>query len=657
MSTFKGIPREFPEIRIDYFRDQPGTVPPQACFLSHVHTDHLHGLMSSYSGPSIYCSFATKRLLLRLESRRTRLERLNNDLDQNSLAGRRMFRHLGPECGRNVLRELPFDTRTVIDLDPVNQIAVTLIEANHCPGSTMFLIEGRGKVILYTGDVHAEDWWTRELQRNPILFPYTHGFARIDTIYLDTSCCSSPAMCIEAASNERGTGYMIKRILDYPPDTIFHFNSWTLGYEELFIAICRAFNTQIHTDAYRYQMYKAISHQAIYKYGPALAGLSQDSDDGCITLNATSTRFHCCEQEHPCAGRKGASQPIIQISPIVINTQSAAFSADQVACQQVLATRMRRQAAERDQIIVPYSRHSSYLELCALVELFRPADVYPNVVTSNFAVNSLSMRELFGRFCSQDRYFHFDETEHKEMRSAHAKQRFNEFAQHVGNALSDATKISNDMILGKRKQDEELELEDSDRMPKMQNLGTEHDMLKLSSDVDKFENADMTIPERFRNDGEPDVVMVKLSLEDMEDNFDVTIIGRAEWKASQVSLEQKWSPRLNTSRIANNSGNIESQSRDFDIEIMEGALQAKEEQELSPAVCKTEVFDKTTVKHVKQRRVKEELKPNHTPDRKGSPDMDKVKRAEQAAWGMNGESWFDVALFSTLLVLSDEVVL
>lgn len=61
MSTFKGIISEFPQIRIDYFGQQPQFKPPLACFLSHVHSDHLLGL-ESMRAPFVYCSAATKNV-------------------------------------------------------------------------------------------------------------------------------------------------------------------------------------------------------------------------------------------------------------------------------------------------------------------------------------------------------------------------------------------------------------------------------------------------------------------------------------------------------------------------------------------------------------------------------------------------------------------
>lgn len=66
MSTFKGVMDEFPDIRVDFFRRQADSSPPLACFLSHIHSDHLAGLESLRS-PFVYCSHATKVMLLRIE--------------------------------------------------------------------------------------------------------------------------------------------------------------------------------------------------------------------------------------------------------------------------------------------------------------------------------------------------------------------------------------------------------------------------------------------------------------------------------------------------------------------------------------------------------------------------------------------------------------
>ena len=90
MSTFDGIVKEFPDIRIDYFRSSNGqSHPPLALFLSHVHSDHLVGLESCKS-PFIYCSPATRELLLRLEKYPHRMNFAKGILESR----KQTYRHL-----------------------------------------------------------------------------------------------------------------------------------------------------------------------------------------------------------------------------------------------------------------------------------------------------------------------------------------------------------------------------------------------------------------------------------------------------------------------------------------------------------------------------------------------------------------------------------
>jgi Cft2 family RNA processing exonuclease len=53
-------------------------------------------------------------------------------------------------------RPIPLQVPTEIELMPGTTIRVTLFDANHCPGAVMFLIEGGGKSVLYTGDIRGK---------------------------------------------------------------------------------------------------------------------------------------------------------------------------------------------------------------------------------------------------------------------------------------------------------------------------------------------------------------------------------------------------------------------------------------------------------------------------------------------------------------------
>jgi DNA cross-link repair 1C protein len=54
----------------------------------------------------------------------------------------------------------------------------------------------------------------------------------------------------------------------------------------------------------------------------------------------------------------------------------------------------------------PYSRHSSYSELCELVAAFRPKDIYPCTVDPSTWNEDVSIRRLFGHLCSENRFSH-----------------------------------------------------------------------------------------------------------------------------------------------------------------------------------------------------------------------------------------------------------
>ncbi|KAI9694488.1 MAG: hypothetical protein M1822_000104 [Bathelium mastoideum] len=139
----------------------------QAYFLSHFHSDHYIGLTSHWCHGPIYCSRVT---------------------------------------GNLVRQQLRVDPKWVVDLEfeekrevpGTNGVEVTMIPANHCPGSSLYLFEktiGRGKNpkvqrVLHCGDFRA----CRAHIEHPLLRPEiidpVSGKSRhqkIDVCYLDTT--------------------------------------------------------------------------------------------------------------------------------------------------------------------------------------------------------------------------------------------------------------------------------------------------------------------------------------------------------------------------------------------------------------------------------------------------------------------------------------
>lgn len=235
MSTFNGIVDEFPQIRIDFFRTSPAHPPPLACFLSHIHSDHLQGLESLRS-PLVYCSSATRCLLLQLEKYPNRINFARGILESR----RQHYKHL-----KTVLRPIPLNCPTEIELGNRRKIRVTLFDANHCPGAVMFLIEGDGKAVLYTGDIRAEAWWVNQIARNPVLIPYGLGERRLDRVYLDTTFAVNKDLYRTFPSKAEGLRELLGRIQMYPPQTLFHLRAWTLGYEEVWQAMSALLCSQV----------------------------------------------------------------------------------------------------------------------------------------------------------------------------------------------------------------------------------------------------------------------------------------------------------------------------------------------------------------------------------------------------------------------------
>ncbi|KAF8474289.1 hypothetical protein BDZ91DRAFT_713996 [Kalaharituber pfeilii] len=307
MSTFRGVVAEFPDIRIDYFRPRPDARPPLACFLSHVHSDHLQGLEGFYGGPFIYCSEATKELLIRLERRAHRINFAKKLVEAHDFT----YADKRPK-----LKTLPLGTPTMIELQHGRSVRVTLFDANHCSGAVMFLIEDTRHSILYTGDIRAEPWWVESIARHPALIPYATGIKRLSRIYLDTSYASREVLYQDLPTKTEGIRQLLETVSKYPKDTIFHFNAWTFGYEDVWVALAATFDTKIHVDKYQHRLFRSIRDIGASEQGPYLNGFifGNSKVEGRLTNNP-EIRFHSCDRKLDCIGLRG--KKVVYIIPVV----------------------------------------------------------------------------------------------------------------------------------------------------------------------------------------------------------------------------------------------------------------------------------------------------------------------------------------------------
>ncbi|KAI3393745.1 hypothetical protein diail_3746 [Diaporthe ilicicola] len=310
MSTFDGIIREFPGVR--------GVVndPPLACFLSHIHSDHLAGL-DTYRGCFVYCSAATRAMLLKLQRKASRLNFAQGILEVEEVT----YKHQ-----KNRLKSLPMNTPTNIELGPNDTVRVTLLDANHCPGAVMFLFEGNGKAVLYTGDIRSEPWHVEALLRNPCMVEYSMGrnqrqLKTLDKIYLDTSFTED----VQFQTKADGLRELLEKVAEHPKDTFFYFSAWTYGYEDVWIALAKALNTRIHVDDYKMKVYESLRVRLEDEYhhlspeSPALVGFScgNRAHPGCLTRDP-DVRLHSCEKGSGCPMmQKTSPGNVVWITPIV----------------------------------------------------------------------------------------------------------------------------------------------------------------------------------------------------------------------------------------------------------------------------------------------------------------------------------------------------
>ncbi|QGA21046.1 hypothetical protein EYB26_008756 [Talaromyces marneffei] len=158
---YKILPGLF--ITVDAFRY--GAVEGcQAYFLSHFHSDHYGGLTGSWSHGPIYCSRVT---------------------------------------GNLVRQQLKVDPKYVVDLEfekktevpNTKGVYVTMLPANHCPGSSLFLFEkimdnGRIHRVLHCGDFRACPAHVQHPLLKPDILDAKSGQSRqqrLDVCYLDTT--------------------------------------------------------------------------------------------------------------------------------------------------------------------------------------------------------------------------------------------------------------------------------------------------------------------------------------------------------------------------------------------------------------------------------------------------------------------------------------
>lgn len=195
-------------------------------FLTHFHGDHYIGLRKKFCH-KIFLSEITAKLV-------------------------RAFINVSEEYLYVVHNGLPFY---------VDDVRITTIDANHCPGAVLFLFQfPDGRNILHTGDFRANE---EIIERLKEIKCFTLDLIYLDTTYLHTKRRMPP--------QEESIIFVLDNVQKYLENNIGEkflilVGAYLIGKEKVWMAIAERFNFKVFLEKDRFKSFKEICTSSIEHY-------------------------------------------------------------------------------------------------------------------------------------------------------------------------------------------------------------------------------------------------------------------------------------------------------------------------------------------------------------------------------------------------------
>ncbi|KAM3859958.1 DNA cross-link repair 1A protein [Diretmus argenteus] len=291
-----------------------------AYFLTHFHSDHYGGLKKSSTLP-IYCN------------------RITGNLVKSKLKVAEQYVHI-----------LPMNTQVTVE-----GVGVILLDANHCPGSAMllFFLPG-GQTVLHTGDFRADP----SMETYPELLS-----CRVQTLYLDTTYCSpeytfpSQHEVISFAAN------VAFELVTLNPRTLVVCGSYSVGKEKVFLALAEVLGSKVCLSRDKYNTMCCLESERITQL---------------ITTDWKAAQVHVL--------------PMIQLGFKKLQAHLSRYSGqyEQLVAFKPTGWTFSQQVDSVEDIQpytsgnitiygIPYSEHSSFLEMKRFVQWLQPLKIIPTV--------------------------------------------------------------------------------------------------------------------------------------------------------------------------------------------------------------------------------------------------------------------------------------
>lgn len=286
-------------------------------FLTHFHSDHYSGLKKGFS-KLLFCSKITADLCI------SRLGVI-------------------PKC----IHVIKVDETIRID-----NVEVTAVEANHCPGAIMLLFTlPNGKTMLHTGDFRA----------SPIMESYPIFWNKdIHTIYLDTTYCNprydfpTQEQSLEMALYIlRQKKVALEKVGKKFSSVLIVCGTYTIGKEKFFLGMSRRVGCTVWACPEKDRVLQAVEGRSFGHAPPHSCQLHVVP-----MRDLTHEKLRCYLDS-----LKGAFTEIVAFKPSGWENGKST-------------------SVERDMITIhgiPYSEHSSFSELIRFVKYLKPKQVIPTV--------------------------------------------------------------------------------------------------------------------------------------------------------------------------------------------------------------------------------------------------------------------------------------
>ncbi|XP_035469335.2 DNA cross-link repair 1A protein [Scophthalmus maximus] len=291
-----------------------------AYFLTHFHSDHYGGLTKKDTFP-IYCN------------------RITGNLVKSKLKVAEQYVHI-----------LPMNTQLTVD-----GVEVILLDANHCPGSAMLLFFlPDGQTVLHTGDFRADP----SMETYPELLD-----CRVQTLYLDTTYCSPEYTFPRQQEVINFAANRAFELVTLNPRTLVVCGSYSVGKEKVFLALAEVLGSKVCLSRDKYNTMCCLESEEIRQR---------------ITTDWKAAQVHVL--------------PMMQLSFDKLQHHLARFSQqyDQLVAFKPTGWTFSQQVESVGDIQpqtsgnisiygIPYSEHSSFLELKRFVQWIQPLKIIPTV--------------------------------------------------------------------------------------------------------------------------------------------------------------------------------------------------------------------------------------------------------------------------------------